>query len=140
MKIETKIEEKEKKREKRHRRNEGILIGLVLLAAAGYLLWRQGSQSGTGKTGEVVVQADGKEYARLPLDEDAELDIVQGERHNYLLIQDGVATVTEATCPDKQCVHQADISRNGEMIVCLPNKVLITIEHGEDAGLDGAVK
>ena len=122
----------------RHRRNEGILIGIILLAAVGYMLWRQLAPTAPG--GEVVVQADGKEYARLPLSENAELDIAQGERHNHLVIKDGVATVTEATCPDKQCVHQADISRNGEMIVCLPNQVLITIEHGEDAELDSTAR
>ena len=128
-----------KDQEEKHRRNEIILIGVIVLLAAFYFLWKALTPAAEGA--EVVVQVGGEEYARLPLSEDAELDIAQkGERHNHLVIRDGIATVTEATCPDGLCVHQADISRDGEMIVCLPNEVLITIENGEENELDGISK
>ena len=42
----------------------------------------------------------------------------------------------EASCPDQICVHHSRISRNKETIVCLPDKVVITIENGEDSGID----
>jgi hypothetical protein len=33
-----------------------------------------------------------------------------------------------ADCPDKLCIRQGIVSRSGERIVCLPNRVSITIE------------
>ena len=42
----------------------------------------------------------------------------------------------EASCPDQICVHHNKISRNKETIVCLPDRVVITIENGEDSGID----
>ncbi|HBE87040.1 MAG TPA: hypothetical protein DDW53_19330, partial [Lachnoclostridium sp.] len=41
------------------------------------------------------------------------------------------ASITEASCPDKVCVRTGKIHRSGELIVCLPNRVVITIE-GEE--------
>jgi len=122
-------------KKKRHGRNDLILVGVLIVVAVLYFLWKALAPAEVGA--EVVVQVDGTEYARLPLAEEAELDIAQeGDRHNYLVIRDGKATVSAATCPDELCVHQADISRNGEQITCLPNKVLVTIENGEDSELD----
>lgn len=123
---------------KKHRRNDLILAGVIAVAAVLYFLWRTLAPAEAGA--EVVVELRGQEYARLPLSQDTELDIVYGRNHNRLVIKDGVATMAEATCPDGLCVHQPDISLNGQMIVCLPNQVLITIENGEDSGLDGMAK
>lgn len=36
--------------------------------------------------------------------------------------------VSEATCPDKICVHQGKIHMDGEIIVCLPNKMTAQIK------------
>lgn len=41
--------------------------------------------------------------------------------------EDGQVWVTEATCPDKICIHQGKISQEGETIVCLPNRMIIQI-------------
>lgn len=123
---------------KKHRRNDLILVGVVAVLAVAYFLWKALMPGEVGA--EVVVKMYGQEYARLPLSKDAELDITNGLNHNYLVIKDGVATLTEASCPDGLCVHQPDISRNNEMIVCLPNQVLVMIENGEDSGLDGTAK
>ena len=37
----------------------------------------------------------------------------------------------EADCPDQICVNHLAISRDGESIICLPNKVVIAIEAGD---------
>ena len=42
----------------------------------------------------------------------------------------------EADCPDLLCVHQKAISKEGESIICLPNKVVVTIRGGEETELD----
>lgn len=46
-------------------------------------------------------------------------------------IKDSSVNVISADCPDKLCVHQKAISNNSEMIVCLPNKIVLEID--EDA-------
>ena len=56
--------------------------------------------------------------------------------YNRFAIQDGYVSMPEASCPDQICVHHSRISRNKETIVCLPDKVVITIENGEDSGID----
>ena len=47
---------------------------------------------------------------------------------NHLIIKDGEVWVSEATCPDKICVHQGKIHMDGEIIVCLPNKMTAQIK------------
>ena len=40
-----------------------------------------------------------------------------------VVIRDGKAWVTEASCPDQICMDQGQVSQEGEMIVCLPNRM-----------------
>lgn len=102
-----------------------ILVGglLVVSAVLILLLWLR---SPTG--GRVEVQVDGVTVATLPLDIDTTytIDGVDGG-HNTLVIADGKATVTEATCPDGVCVRHRAIDKAGQSILCLPNKVAVRV-------------
>lgn len=108
------------------KKQDSILI-LVLLAAAavfflGFRIWNRKPPE------EVVVYVGDVEYARFSVGEDKEL-VIEGENGiNRLIVKDGKADVTEASCPDKICVRQNPISRTGETIVCMPNRVIVTIE------------
>ncbi len=76
----------------------------------------------------VVVIYNQKEQASYALDKDIEVDLTYEENHyNKLVIKDGKASIVEASCPDKICVKTYSISKVGETIVCLPNKVVIKI-------------
>ena len=85
----------------------------------------------------VVITVSGEEYATLPLNENREL-VIPGENgfDNLLIIKDGYADIAEANCPDKICVHQRKIRYKGETIVCLPNRVVVSIEGGEEGDVD----
>ena len=52
--------------------------------------------------------------------------------YNLIEIGDGKVRVIEADCPDKLDVKQGYISKPGEMIVCLPNRLVIEIKSIED--------
>ncbi len=80
----------------------------------------------------VVVTVDGKEYGIYSLSEDAEITI--GDGHNILVIKNGEAYMKYANCPDGICTSHRPISREGESIVCLPNRVAATVK--ADAGAD----
>ena len=58
---------------------------------------------------------------------------------NTLLIQNGKAKMIEADCRDQLCVHQKAISIQNENIVCLPNRVVVTVTNEESGGVDGFV-
>ena len=85
-----------------------------------------------------VVTVDGKEYGRYPLCEDAEIDITDATDQitNILSISNNTATMSEASCPDKLCMKHKAISLEKETIVCLPNKVVVTIESDTNSDLD----
>ena len=108
-------------------RNDIIFIAAILLVAAVGLLYLFGFRS-DGDTVRVTV--DGEIYGIYSLSEDITEDIITGEEGsnlNRLIISDGKAYIETASCPDGICVSHKPIFRNGESIVCLPNKVVVTV-------------
>ncbi len=112
---------------KRPIRNDIILVAcLVLLVAVGivYLFMFR------AKGDTVKVTVNGKEYATYSLSQNVTKDICTGknnEHHNLLVISGGKAYIESATCPDGICVAHAPIFRDGESIVCLPQRVVVSI-------------
>lgn len=101
-----------------------LLISLLSLSLLAFLV----IFAFFGNSGEVaVVTVNGEEVARLPLAEDTELLIEGVGGTNRLVIKNGTAFLTEATCPDKICVNTGAAS-SLRSIVCVPNRVVITIE------------
>lgn len=47
---------------------------------------------------------------------------------NCVIIKDGIVYMDNASCKNQVCVNTGEISKKGESIVCLPNKVIIEIE------------
>lgn len=123
--------------EKKNSRNDVILIGILLaVALIAYLSIYVYQRMHTEKAIAVVTIA-GEEYARYPLDKEKteKIELADGS-YNVLEIRDGKADITEASCPDHICVNDRAVSMNHEMIVCLPNKVVVEIENGENAEID----
>lgn len=80
----------------------------------------------------VVVYVDGKKVAEYPLAEDGVYEIVGYKGGtNILVIEDEKAYISEASCPqnagDVSCVDQGKKHRVGELITCLPNRVIVEI-------------
>ena len=61
----------------------------------------------------------------------------QGEVTNTLLIRHHKADMIDADCRDLLCVKQKAIDRSGETIVCLPNRVVVSVENAGQDALDG---
>ncbi|WP_352397331.1 NusG domain II-containing protein [[Clostridium] aminophilum] len=113
----------------RQKKNTLLLLAAVLLISA--LSWAvYGFRTGAFQkkdTKIVEIQVDGSRYGRYPLDQDTEFEIQSIAGHVHFIIKDGKAAITESTCPDKVCVHTGWISQSGELIVCLPNQVVVTV-------------
>ena len=109
-----------------------LLCGAVALCAValGGALWF----SSPGDGAVAVVTQDGTELARLPLDTDATYT-VGGPYENVVRVADGKVSIESATCPGEDCVRQGAVSRVGASLVCLPNRVTVTVE-GADGTTD----
>lgn len=86
------------------------------------------------------VTVGGAAYGVYSLDTDAEIRIGNDEQYNILFIEDGMAAVSEASCPDKLCVHEGNISFSGQSIICLPNKLVVEIVDAEQSSFDAVAK
>lgn len=114
----------------KHRRNTfllvAVLLGICLASWLGYGIY---TGSLFGRRALVAeIQVDSEVYGDYPLDEDTDFVIETERGTNHFVIKDGQAAITEASCPDKICVHTGWISETGQTIVCLPNRVSVTIK------------
>lgn len=102
-----------------------LAAALVLLIAASWLLFLSPA---SGQETYVLVQVDGAEWGRYPLNEDRTFAVERDGHYNLVQIADGKVSVTEANCGNGQCIHMGEKQEPGQMIVCLPNRVVITVE------------
>lgn len=94
-----------------------LLVLLALVAAVLCLIFLPSD----GKTAEVYV--DGEKYATLRLDRDERIVL----DHLTIIVSGGAVWVEDADCKDKICEKTGKISKEGQSIVCLPNRVIIRI-------------
>lgn len=104
-----------------------ILLCAVLILCAVLSGWKLWFAAPSGRT--AVITVDGRVAARLPLDTDAVYE-VDGDYHNVVRVRGGKVMIESSDCPGKDCVRQGAISKAGRSIVCLPNRVTVTVEGG----------
>ena len=113
------------------KKNDVIFAISVLLIAGLITIWY--GMLGKQEAGQITITVDKEVYGTYLLSEDQEISI---NDTNYLVIKEGTADMIDATCPNKECVHQKEISKRGEAITCLPNKVIVEVESAEDGEYD----
>lgn len=115
------------------KRNDWILISTILVVGAAFLVYMSLNKQEGGK---LVVTVHGEIVKELPLLEDTTYTIESEEGKNILTVKDGYATITEADCPDHICEYQQAIHYDGDMLICLPHQVIVTVEGGEERSID----
>ena len=127
-----------------------VLVVIGLAASAALTL----SHSEAGSGAKVIIESGGDLYARYPLAEDRTVVVpspkqkgidapaadpvddasAQYDYYNVVVISNSTVSVTEASCKNQVCVKHDAISRSGESIVCLPNRLVVRIESGSEEG------
>lgn len=115
-------------------RKADIVLGLFLLlfcAATAVFAY------GIGESGaDAVIEVNGELYGTYPLSQDRVIDIDSEFGHNQAVIADGKIYMAESDCPDSYCLgqHRASggIDSSNRTIVCLPNRVVISVSGGNE--------
>ena len=106
----------------RLRLGDVIVIVLVILLATVFLVGL------SRERGDVVtVTVDGEVYATYSLRVDGVHLIETEYGSNTLVIDEGVAYITHSDCTDGTCVAMGGINRGGERIICIPNRLVVSI-------------
>lgn len=80
------------------------------------------------------ITIDGKFYKKINLSEhkgDEQIDIKTVYGDNIIEIKDNSIKVLDADCKDKICIRSGFISEPGQIIVCLPHKLMIEIKSAD---------
>ncbi|MBR5376327.1 MAG: NusG domain II-containing protein [Lachnospiraceae bacterium] len=77
----------------------------------------------------VVITKNGELFKSCSLYEDTTVDTGS----NTIVIRNGEAYMGSATCKNHICIRQGHISRAGQMIVCMPNRIVVEIKGGDEA-------
>lgn len=121
--------------QKRHMTWGDALVALAILAMAALILIILPNQGGTTLT--AVVTVNGETVLTCPLDEQMDLITytINGDYPVTLELSGNSVQVTETTCPGEDCRHMGTISAAGQQIVCLPNRMIVTLQ-GSDPSYD----
>lgn len=108
------------------KKHDLILIFVLLLFSAFLGIYFHFLHQKPALRAEVTI--DGKVVEVLDLSQNQEITI-HGARNgtNHLIIENGEIWCSDASCPDRVCVHQGKQSMDGDIIVCLPNLMIVQI-------------
>ena len=124
------MENKTKNTFKRYRLDI-LLIALLLVLSLSFLLIRTLTQA---EGAVAVVEIDGTVVGSYPLSVDGRFVLNGGT--NVLIIKDGTARLVESHCPDRTCELTGRISYVGQTIVCLPNRLSVTVMGDTENSVD----
>lgn len=105
-----------------------IISAVLILSLSAFLVYKLTTKEGNTAT----VFVDGVKVAEYSLSKNGEY-LINGYDGgtNLLVIEDGKAYIKEASCPQEvgsgACVHQGKKHLVGEIITCVPNRVVVEI-------------
>ena len=111
------------------KKKDFIIIFIIFVVIIGALLFNHFYY--------VKITVNNQVYRTVPLEIDQTIKISD---KNMIVINHGSVHMKDATCPDKLCIKQGTISKNGEQIICLPNQVVIAIVSNQYNDVDSSSK
>lgn len=111
-------------------RKADIILAAALIIAGFAMSYILSFGSSTGS--RLDISCNGEIFGSYPLIEDRTISVRRDSHINKVTIKDGVVSMSFSDCSGQDCVHQAPISRTGESIICLPNKVVLEISGDTD--------
>ena len=112
------------------------LAALALFAPRGFLPWGGGVSPAHDSGSEaspapriVVVSVDGAVRDTMPLAASGRtvFTVETPQGWNRIVLHDGTVAVEDANCPNRLCQKQGAISKPGEVIACLPHRLLVEV-------------
>ncbi len=97
-------------------------IALIIVAVIFLVLWLIPKPQGS----TVIISLNGEVYREIPLNENSVIPIETEFGKNTVVIEKGEVWVIHSDCPDGLC-EKDRISKSGESIVCLPNRLSVTV-------------
>jgi hypothetical protein len=111
-----------------------VILAIGLGAACVWSLFVYGASADNAR---LVIAVHGRNDAWLFPADAEETITVEGPLGNTVVsVNRGTASVVSSPCANQLCVAQGKIHRAGGSISCLPNRVMITIQGGNN-GIDG---
>lgn len=113
-----------------------IFVVLAVLLAAGVLFFLLLPRGGNFLTAQIVL--DGElvaEYRLDRLEESVVLPLEDAAWPITLEITPEGVRVLESSCPGQDCVHSGVIRRAGGRIICLPNRLVVSLA-GDGGSVD----
>lgn len=103
-----------------------IVLLVVVLATGSWGTWHLVSAP---RGGRAVVWVDGERTAWYPLDGSTKRTSIQGALGDVVVEHGGGGVhIVSAPCPGKLCVKQGTVHRVGGKLVCVPSRVVVSIE------------
>lgn len=100
-----------------------VVAGLVAAALAGI------AGVATAPPGRRVVAGDGERVLFVaPLDQPREIELAGPLGPTRLMIAQQGARITASPCALKVCMGMGPARRPGDLLVCLPNRILVQVE------------
>ena len=85
-----------------------------------------------GTVGEMLTVRTPGSTAKIPLDIDGHYPVIGPLGTAFLVVEEGHAHLENAPCPLKLCEAMGSIDRSGELIVCLPNRIVVKVDGPEE--------
>jgi len=113
--------------------DRALILG-ILVASASFIPWLQSGRPGQA----AIVRLENEVVATLSLKKEVTYSVWGPLGETVVQVKGGKVRVLSDPGPQQLCVRQGWISRAGDMLVCLPNRVMVQIP-GTPA-VDGVVK
>jgi hypothetical protein len=109
-----------------------LIVFIVIISLFGMYLVKEKASSYNKKYVEIIV--DGNEHSKYILDDklNKEIRVEVDEGYNIIHIENGQVIVEESNCENQLCVRKGVIEVPGEIIVCLPHKVVVQISGSQN--------
>jgi len=119
-------------------KKKDIVVIFIFFAVAAILWVLVNGTPGSVTEGEAVIYKNGEIYDLIPLTEEKTVIVEDGDgNRNVVRVKDGKAEMLEANCRDQVCVNTRPAQKNGESIICLPNRVAVEIRSTSKNEIDG---
>lgn len=110
------------------------LLGVLFVLAVSLIFVLPASVISGGT--EVIVRSGDRVVARYSLDQDRSFNVSGPLGDTIIEIEAGRAGIKSSPCPHKICVRMGKIGSEGGVIVCIPNKITVSVGNDRTDGLD----